>query len=140
VHVDAEIVHHLGEGVDLFDTRKLGFVDHEDIDAVATEPLDMWREVCAGRDRLGAGLDADTTRYHSIVASVAERPQSDVASTLAQLPTVATPASTYPPHGPVGKGEFWHGPLVVDSKDYVTALVVAFWATTSEDRDKFAAQ
>jgi len=54
VHVDAEIVHHLGEGVDLFDTRKLGFVDHEDIDAVATEPLDMWREVCAGRDRLGA--------------------------------------------------------------------------------------
>jgi len=102
VHVDARSST-LGEGVDLFDTRKLGFVDHE----VLMPSRRSARYVARGLRRarpLGAGLDADTTRYHSIVASVANVHRATSASTLATVAnTVATPASTYPRHGPVGK-------------------------------------
>src|ERR1700722_5618782 len=118
VHVDREIVDHLSERVDLFDTRELRFVDHEDIDAVAPEPFDMRREIGARQDRLSTRLDADAARHHTGVASIPESPKGHVASTRAQLPAqLQRERRLARRHRSISKGKFRHEPLVVASDD-----------------------
>ena len=86
MHVDTVVVDEFGQLVHLLGADELGLVDHEDVVTLPDETLDVRRQVFAGRDRVGVGLDADATGNHALGAAVPEGPQGHVRAGLAQLP------------------------------------------------------
>jgi hypothetical protein len=86
MNIDAAIVDELGELVDLGKRRELHLVDHENLDASSEEFVDVRVECDTGLDGFGRRFDTNPTRHHSVVASIAERPERNVTSAFAKLP------------------------------------------------------
>lgn len=85
--VDIMLVNQPCELIDLSNSGELHFVDDEDFDVQSQQLRNFTSQITVSGDFIRLRGNANATRHHSVHASVAKRPERDVTSTLAKLPT-----------------------------------------------------
>src|SRR5487761_2239596 len=106
------IINQASQLVHLVDTGELHFVDHEDLDSPLEELTYVVRYLSPRLNCFCFCFDTNPTGHHPIVATVAERPQGHITTSLTELPTqLEGERRLSRGHRPVRKSQFRHWPL-----------------------------